>query len=55
MGDVGLRNGVNKLYNQGVKLGDTDTLGIVERWAPYRSVASWYLWRLTDGDIATWT
>jgi DNA-3-methyladenine glycosylase II len=55
LGDVGLRNGVNKLFNQGVKLDERDTLEIVERWAPYRSVASWYLWRLTDGDIATWT
>ncbi|MGQ0699152.1 MAG: DNA-3-methyladenine glycosylase family protein [Panacagrimonas sp.] len=55
LGDVGLRNSVNKLYNQGVKLDEAATLEVVSRWAPYRSVASWYLWRLTDGDIATWT
>lgn len=55
MGDVGLRNSVNKLYNEGVKLDETATGDVVARWAPYRSVASWYLWRLVDGDIATWT
>ncbi|MGQ0620164.1 MAG: DNA-3-methyladenine glycosylase family protein [Panacagrimonas sp.] len=55
LGDVGLRNSVNRIYNSGVKLDEPATLEIVERWGPYRSVASWYLWRLTDGDIATWT
>lgn len=55
MGDVGLRNSVNKLYNGGAKLDAAATSVVVERWAPYRSIASWYLWRLTDGDIATWT
>ena len=55
MGDVGLRNSVNKLYNQGAKLDEAATQEIVARWAPYRSVASWYLWRLVDGEIQTWT
>lgn len=54
MGDVGLRNGVNRLYNQGARLDEPGTLDVVQRWAPYRSVASWHLWRLTDGDIGTW-
>ena len=53
MGDVGLRNGLNRLHNGGEKLDDDATLALTARWAPYRSVASWYLWRLTDGDIAT--
>lgn len=55
MGDVGLRNGINKLFNDGDKLDEQATGEIVARWAPYRSVASWYLWRLTDGDLQTWT
>lgn len=55
MGDVGLRNSVNKLFKQGAKLDEAATADIVARWAPYRSVASWYLWRLVDGDIQTWT
>jgi DNA-3-methyladenine glycosylase II len=48
MDDVGLRRGVNLLYGRGRKLSDKRTLAITARWAPYRSVASWYLWRMAD-------
>ncbi|MFP5358428.1 MAG: DNA-3-methyladenine glycosylase family protein [Gammaproteobacteria bacterium] len=54
MGDVGLRNALQRLYNKGKTLDDAPTLALTARWAPYRSVASWYLWRLTDGDVQTW-
>ena len=63
LGDVGLRRSVDRLYSR--KLSDTAkskyaaldedaTLAITARWAPFRSVASWYLWRMVDGDSATW-
>lgn len=52
LGDVGLRNGVNRLYNNGAKLDERATIEVVARWMPYRSVASWYLWRVTDGDLS---
>lgn len=55
MGDVGLRNGVNRLFNQGARLDEPATLEIVQRWAPYRSLASWYLWSVTDSDLNAWT
>ena len=55
MDDVGLRRGVNRLYNSGRKLNDRKTLAIAKKWAPYRSVASWYLWRLGDEDPGAWT
>ena len=48
MGDVGLRRAVNTLYNGGRKLSDRRTEELADRWAPYRSVACWYLWRSTD-------
>ncbi len=51
MGDVGLRRSINQLYNGGEALDEEETLLITDRWAPYRSVASWYLWRVIDGDI----
>lgn len=54
MGDVGLRRMVNRLYNKGRPLSDRRTLKITGAWAPYRSVASWYLWRAADGETAVW-
>lgn len=42
VGDLGLRNAIKKLY------GITDQkemLRLSENWKPYRSYASWYLWR----------
>lgn len=42
IGDLGLRNAVKNLY------GITDQkqiLKLSEKWSPYRSTASWYLWR----------
>ena len=54
LGDVGLRNAVNRLYAGGEKLDEAATLAITEPWAPYRTVASWYLWRSTDEDPANW-
>jgi DNA-3-methyladenine glycosylase II len=51
MDDAGLRRSVNRLYNKGEPLDEDGTLALTENWKPYRSVASWYLWRVIDGDI----
>jgi DNA-3-methyladenine glycosylase II len=48
LGDAGLRRGLNIIHNKGEKLDDEATLAITARWAPYRSVGSWYLWRIAD-------
>lgn len=53
MDDLGLRRGVDTLYGNGRRLSDARTLKITRTWAPYRSVASWYLWRLADPDTQT--
>ena len=54
MDDVGLRRGVDQLYGKGRKLSDARTLKIVRVWAPYRTVACWYLWRHADPVMQTW-
>jgi DNA-3-methyladenine glycosylase II len=47
MGDLGLRNAVAKLY--GVDRDDFEAIKkIVEKWAPFRSLASRYLWKSLD-------
>jgi DNA-3-methyladenine glycosylase II len=48
LGDAGLRRGLNLLHNKGEKLDDEAALAITAKWAPYRSVGSWYLWRMAD-------
>jgi len=46
--DLGVRNAVRRLYRMR-KLPDARRLrALGERWRPYRSVASWYLWRSAD-------
>lgn len=43
--DLGIRSGIRKVYNL-PELPDKKTVEFIgEPWKPYRSVASWYLWR----------
>lgn len=52
MGDVGLRNAINRHYGRGRALSDARTLKLAATWAPYRSIACWYLWRALDNAPA---
>ncbi len=46
--DLGVRKGYQLAYNT-EELPSAEELNAAgETWAPYRSVASWYLWRATD-------
>ena len=47
-GDAGLRRGLVKLYGMSDKPTDSIMVAITDKWRPYRTVASWYLWRLAD-------
>ena len=48
-GDLGLRTAVKKVY--GPKRKNFDYAKFAQRWSPYRTVASWYLWRsLENGN-----
>jgi DNA-3-methyladenine glycosylase II len=48
LADIGLQKAIEKLYNQGNKLTLQEMNGIAEPWRPYRTVATWYLWRSLD-------
>jgi hypothetical protein len=41
--DAGLQRSARILYGEG-----TDLSSVAQAWAPWRSVASWYLWRHLD-------
>jgi DNA-3-methyladenine glycosylase II len=46
--DLGLQRGVSIAYRDGRKLSETAIRRIAKTWAPWRSVATWYLWRSLD-------
>jgi DNA-3-methyladenine glycosylase II len=52
----GLDLGIRKAVQQAYRLRKLPTPERVEKigavWAPYRSIASWYLWRSIDGDAS---
>ena len=46
--DVGLLNGISKNYFSGDPVSRSDAREVAQGWAPYRSVATWYIWRSLD-------
>ena len=46
--DLGLQKAVSLLYFQGESSGAPGVRFVAENWAPWRSVATWYLWRSLD-------
>jgi DNA-3-methyladenine glycosylase II len=46
--DLGLQKAVALHYCQGERPQRDDLLRLAERWRPWRSVATWYLWRSLD-------
>jgi DNA-3-methyladenine glycosylase II len=46
--DVGLINGISKNYFSGETVSRSDARDVAVAWAPYCSVATWYIWRSLD-------
>jgi DNA-3-methyladenine glycosylase II len=46
--DVGLINGISKCYFSGDVVSRSDAREVAQAWAPYRTVATWYIWRSLD-------
>lgn len=51
-GDLGIRNAMRKAYGMAAVPTPAEMESLAQRWRPYCSVASWYLWRSLDGDAA---
>ena len=49
-GDVGLLRAVENNYAGGRRLSAEEVMAIAEPWRPYRTVATWYLWRTIDAE-----
>ena len=54
IGDLGIKNGIAKLYGFARSPTVDEILAIAEknRWAPYESIASWYVWHSLDNKPA---
>ena len=49
--DLGILKAINQLYCvDGIPLQIDQVVAISDRWKPYRTVASWYLWRSIDNE-----
>jgi DNA-3-methyladenine glycosylase II len=46
--DVGLINGISYNYFSGESVSRSDAREVAAAWAPYCSVATWYIWRSLD-------
>ncbi len=46
--DLGLQRAIGLHYKGGAPVGKREMLEISEPWRPWRSVATWYLWRSLD-------
>jgi DNA-3-methyladenine glycosylase II len=46
IGDIGLIKAVQILDPSAES--KADVVRVAERWSPYRTAASWYLWRMLD-------
>lgn len=51
VGDLGLKKGIQRLYSLEELPEKEQMERIAEKWKPYRSVATWYLWRSLDESI----
>ena len=49
-GDLGIRNAIRRAYALTALPKPAEIETLAEPWQPYRTVASWYLWRSLEGD-----
>jgi DNA-3-methyladenine glycosylase II len=47
-GDLGLRNAFGRVVKGGLNQKQMDKFAL--RWRPYRTIASWYIWKSTEND-----
>ena len=50
--DLGIRIAIQRLYQLPDRPSAQQVLSCGERWQPYRSLASWYLWRSLSATVS---
>ena len=46
--DLGLVKGIYRHYNAGQQLTKVQLTAVGDKWRPYRSLGTWYMWRVLD-------
>ncbi|MDP3810755.1 MAG: DNA-3-methyladenine glycosylase 2 family protein [Comamonadaceae bacterium] len=46
--DIGLQNGISRCYFSGEPVSRSEIREVANSWAPFCSVATWYIWRSLD-------
>ena len=47
-GDLGFIKAISKHYKMDLPLSEKKLLKLYQKWSPYSSIATWYLWRSLD-------
>ena len=50
VGDIGVVRAVERLYSGGERMSNDDLIAKSQDWRPWRTVATWYLWRSIDPE-----
>ena len=53
IGDFGVKKGFGVTFGKGEMPDDETVIKRAERWRPWRSLASWYMWRAADENAAS--
>ena len=51
-GDLGIQKGIRELLNTKILPSKKEMENYSKKWRPYRTIACWYLWRMTDDKFA---
>jgi DNA-3-methyladenine glycosylase II len=49
--DLGLRDGIRDVYAMEERPTAKACVAVAEKWRPWRTVATWYLWRRTTPEV----
>jgi len=50
VGDIGVVRAVERLYSEGERMSNDELMAKSQDWKPWRTVATWYLWRSIDPE-----
>ena len=50
VGDIGVVRAVERLYAEGERMSNDELIAKSQDWRPWRTVATWYLWRSIDPE-----